>query len=179
MTYRPLFITALCCIFLSCFFNPLYAESKDTRAWEVKAAYLLQFSKYVEWPEDISADNEKVITLCILGQDPFGSIIDQANRFFHDKKIKIKRINNLANIKNCQILFVGADQQQQMEKIIEAVATQPILLISDKKDFLERGGMINFIPIGKKIRFNINLKNCKNNQLKISSKLLKVANKVK
>jgi YfiR/HmsC-like len=156
-----------------------HAVQTDDSANKVKAAFLIQFSKYIDWPEDCFKENDHSLVLSILGRDPFGSAIDLINRNFHDKKIEIRRLTMLSEIRNCHILFITPGMTGHMPEITQKAMKSPMLLIGDSDGFLNQGGMINFTRKGTKLRFDIHLDNIKKSGLKISSKLIKVANKVK
>jgi len=178
MNPRLFTIIGLTGIMLCCILFPAESESKDRQAKIIRAAFILQFSKYVAWPDGSINGKKNRIILCLMGQDPFGSLIDQANSKFHDRKIKIRRIQSIQNIQDCHILFVCPDRQQNMADIVTAAGDLPILIIGNEKEFLDKGGMINFRRVGTKIRFDIHLDNSEKKKLQVSSKLLKVANKV-
>jgi len=158
--------------------SPVSAATQNTQSDKIKAGFILQFCKYVHWPDDAFQEDNNIV-LCILGQDPFGSIIDQANKLFHARKIEIRRIKDLKSIQECHMLFVSSERQQEMGEIVEAVKGRPILIVGNEINFLAMGGMINFVQVGNKLRFDIQLTNCEQCQLQFSSKLLKVANDVK
>lgn len=179
MFSRALYIFALVCIVLSGFLSSVSGAAQNSPADKVKAGFMLQFSKYVLWPDEPFPVDKDTIVLCLLGQDPFGSMIDQANKAFHERTIEIRRIKGLKEIQDCHMLYVSSERQQTMVEIVDAVKEQPILIVGNENDFLTMGGMINFLQVGTKIRFDIQLTNTEQNQLQFSSKLLKVANDVK
>ena len=179
MNLRSSFIVIQMFVFLCCFLTPVEAATQENRANKIKAAYLLQFSKYVIWPAASFKDEQKSIALCILGQDTFGSVIDQVNSTFHDRTVEIKRIQDLESVQACHILFVDSNREQTMDDITTVVDNRPILIVGAEDGFLAKGGMINFVQVGKKLRFNIHLNHSEQNELQLSSKLLKVANDVK
>lgn len=178
MNSRRFTIIGLTGIMLCCILFSGVSESKDRQAKIIRAGFILQFSKYIAWPDGLVKDKKDRIILCLMGRDPFGSLIDQANSNFHDRKIEIRRIQSIKNIQDCHILFVCPDREQNMADIVKAAGDRPILIIGNEDGFLDKGGMINFRRAGTKIRFDIHLDNSENKQLQISSKLLKVANSV-
>ncbi len=155
------------------------SEIKGARAKEIEAAFLLQFSKYVKWPESSFSGSDAPVIVGILGRDPFGSVLDKIARSAkpNGRNVLIRRFDDLGSIRNSHILFVASSQVELMEKIREVLGDQPILLVGDSQDFL-KFGIVNFVMVDKKIRFNISRDNCKKSGLKISSKLLKVAHRV-
>ncbi len=155
---------------------------RKSRVFEIEAAFLVQFSKYITWPKTSFKDKNSPIIIGIIGRDPFGTKIDRIARTFRTKnrQIEVLRINSdLENADKCHILYISSESIDNMAKIKKAIAEKPILLVSnDTKDFLKQGGIINFIILGTKIRFNISLTNARRVGLKISSQLLRVAKKV-
>jgi len=179
MHLRPHKIMALLAIFL-CLATPLQAGSSRSLSAEIEAAFLVQFSKYISWPAHCFASPTAPVIIGILGRDPFGSKIDQISRSFNanGRGVEVRRLADPEHAKTCHILFVSASKPTTMESISRILAGRPIVLVSSTKDFLARGGMINFITLGTKIRFDINLTNCRHTGIKISSKLLKIAHRV-
>lgn len=154
-------------------------ELQADRAKEIEAAFLLQFCKYVTWPDAAFATADGPIVVGILGRDPFGSVIDDLGRLTKVKgrNLEIRRYADISAITSCHILFVSQSMNKHMQKISETIQGMPILLVSDSTYSL-RFGIINFVMVNKKIRFNISQKNSQKSGLKISSKLLQVAHKI-
>ncbi len=173
-------IIALLAIFF-CLTAPLQAGATRSTPAEIEAAFLVQFSKYICWPDRSFKSPEAPIIIGILGKDPFGSKINRISRAFktHNRGIEILRLRKAVEARKCHILYISEDQSVNLEKITDTLAGYPILLVSRMDDFLARGGMINFVIIKTKMRFNINFSNSRKSNLKISSKLLKIAHQVK
>ena len=155
-------------------------EVQSARALEIEAAFLVKFSSYIHWPEHAFSSPDAPLVIGIYGRDPFGSIIDNIARSYvmKGRNIEIKRCMDIQNLCGSHIVFVSADAMESMEKIAAAAAGKSILLVGHAPDFLKRGGMINFVVINNRIRFDINLRNSHRAGLDISSKLLKVARSV-
>jgi len=120
------------------------------------------------------------VVIGIIGRDPFGTKIDRISKSFNanGREVEVRRLRSARSAAACHILFVAADQLDNMTAITKALAGRPVLLVSDQEEFLARGGMINFITLGSKIRFDINLAASRDCGLQISSKLLKIAHRV-
>ena len=159
---------------------PVSAGIKDSREYEIKAAFLVQFSKYISWPAHCFAEQDTPIIIGIFGRDPFGSTIDKISGSFtaHGRKVEVHRLHNLSNAERYHILYIASDKSEQMAEINTLLAGKPITLVSDSADFLKLGGTIHFITVGTKIRFNISVANSRKNGLEISSKLLSIAHEV-
>jgi len=154
----------------------LYGQEPRPTEYDVKAAYLYNFGRFVAWPG--VGDG---FTICVLGQDPFGSALDAtlAGQTIKNKRVVAKRIATSQDSADCQILFISSGEDGRLAEIIGALDKKPILTVSDMPQFSDRGGMIQFISEGKRIRFEVNLTAAQNAGLTLSSDLLKVATAVK
>lgn len=155
-------------------------DLQGKRAREIQAAFLLQFCRYVKWPPTAFSSAKAPIVVGILGRDPFGSILDDIARPIRvsGRNIEVHRYNELSRLKGTHILFISPSEVGRMPQIVKYIENEPVLLVSNKEGFLENDGIINFVMVKKKIRFNIHRKNSKRRDVKISSKLFKVANKI-
>ncbi|MCP3888207.1 MAG: YfiR family protein [Desulfobulbaceae bacterium] len=159
---------------------PVFAGLQESRALEIKAAFLIQFSKYLTWPESSFDGLETPVIIGILGRDPFGSVLDKIARssMINGRNVKVMRFDNITSVKKIHILFVSSPQVDHMVDVIASIADRPVLLVGENEHFLEFG-IINFVIVENKVRFNISKTNADRYRLKISSKLLRVANEVK
>ena len=155
-------------------------EPKATES-QVETAYLYNFGKFVRWPDHANADRSEAFTICVFGQDPFGSILDAAiaGHVIDGKGVITKRTSVPREVLNCQILFISSSEEGRLDKILNALDKAAILTVSDMPQFCERGGMIHFLREGSRVRFDINLTATQNAGLTLSSELLKVAAAVK
>ena len=144
--------------------------------YQVKAAFLYNFVKFVEWPA-AAIDPQEPITLCVLGKDPFGDALSRAieGKSVNGHRIATRRIAEAAKAQSCHVLFVSASESGRAAEIIRAVRSWNVLTVSEIDRFLDRGGMINFVMDGQRVRFQINAKVAIEAGLKISSKLLQLA----
>jgi hypothetical protein len=142
--------------------------------YKVKAAFLLNFGKYVEWPASAVGD---AIDICVLGRDPFGATLDDtlAGRTVGDKSVRARRVSGVSEASRCNIVFVSRDDQARVDDVVAGLAGSPVLLVGEQDRFARKGGMINFVEIDQKVRFEINEAAAKKAGLKISSQLLKLA----
>ena len=158
----------------------LRAQSAKPSDYDVKAAYLYNFGHFVEWPANVASAHDS-FTVCVLGQDPFGPVLDTtlAGETIAGKRVVAKRISALRESGNCQILFLSSAEEARLNKIIEALNKQAVLTVSDMPQFSRRGGMIQFVQEGKRVRFEVNLAAVQQAGLTLSSELLKVATTVR
>lgn len=149
--------------------------------FQVKAAYLYNFGRFVEWPANPSSAQDGLFTVCVLGQDPFGPTLDAtfAGEKIAGRNVVAKRISTARESDRCQILFLSTTEDGRLAKIIEAVDRKAVLTVSDMPQFTERGGMIQFVLEGKRVRFEVNLTATQHAGLTPSSELLKVATAVR
>lgn len=157
------------------------AQSAKPTDYDVKAVYLYNFGRFVEWPEKVDATKRGSFTVCILGQDPFGPSLDTtiAGETIEGKTIVAKRISSPQESGDCQILFLSLAETSRLNKIIADLNKKAVLTVSDMPQFVKSGGMIQFVLEGKKVRFEVNLTATQHAGLTLSSELLKVATVVR
>src|SRR5712692_793253 len=154
----------------------LPAQQSTPSEYEVKAAYLYNFGKFVEWPAKVTADGD-FFSICVLGEDPFGPIIDRTivGESINGKKAVIKRIAKPQDALSCRILFISSSEESRLKEILTVVVKTSVLTVSDIPEFTGRGGMIQFVVEANKVRFEVNLTTAEREGLTLSSQLLKVA----
>jgi hypothetical protein len=158
----------------------LWGQGPKPTDYDVKAVYLYNFGRFVEWPARVTIKNDS-FTVCVLGQDPFGSALDTAlaGESIGGKSVAAKRISTPQEAASCQILFMSSAEESRLSRIIEALDKGAVLTVSDMPQFSQRGGMIQFVLEGKKVRFEVNLTAVQRAGLTLSSELLKVATTVR
>lgn len=157
------------------------AQGPRPTDFQVKAAYLYNFGRFIEWPARISAADGNPFTVCVLGQDPFGPVLDAtlAGATIANRKVVARRIASLQESVNCQILFLSSSEERRLGKIIESLNKAAVLTVSDMPQFAQHGGMIQFVSEGDRVRFEVNLTATQQAGLSPSSELLKVATSVR
>lgn len=147
--------------------------------YAVKAAYLFTFGKFVTWPQtaNLPAGN---FTICILGHDPFDGALDAmiAQGRIAGRPAAARRVSKPGDIAACQVVFISASEEKQLGHILASMEHTQVLTVSDIAGFCRRGGMIEFVLDGDKVRFNVNLGAARSAGLVFSSELLKVARRV-
>jgi YfiR/HmsC-like len=165
-------MTAFCCL-LFIINSPLSNAKSET---EIKAVYLYNFIKFVNWP-DLPEDSH--YKLCLLGNDSLNEQLERLDkRSIKGRLLSVHALSNYQQATDCNILFVGQSEKKFVSEIISASENTPTLTISDIEDFANLGGIIGFIKLGNVIRFDINLNKAQQTKLSISSKLLELANQV-
>ena len=144
--------------------------------YEVKAGFIYNVAKFVEWPEGSGLSSKGTITLCVLGNDPFGKVLDNIEgKMVKGKRLEIRRVSSLRELKDCQIAFISASEKEHLSRIADALREASVLTIGDTEGFISQGVIINFFMEGKKVRFEIDPERAKRSKLTISSQLLKLA----
>jgi len=153
----------------------------STREYQVKAAFLFNFSQFVEWPAQSFSNPESRAVIGILGKDPFDSNLEEiiVGETINKHPLVIQHFKNVDEITNCQILFINISDKNQLRLLIEKLKGKNILTISDVNGFAKMGGMVRLYIKDDKINIQINLDAIKEENLGISSKLLKLAEIVK
>ena len=155
----------------------LRTQNPPPGEYEVKAAFLYNFAKFVEWPQGAFADADSPLIIGVLGDDPFGEVLDRtvAGKLVQGRPLRVQRWKRLVEMRNCHILFISTSEQGSMLSILDKIRPTPVLTVSDSGDFDERGGIVGFIMVDNKVRFEINNRRAQDAGLKISSRLLMLA----
>lgn len=156
---------------------------KAPSEYEIKAAFLYNFIKFVEWPPTAFAAKDSPIIIGVLGNDPFFDAGSSANylelaiagKSIEERKVIVRRLARTESLKECQLLFVSASEKSRLKEILDGLRGSNVLTVSETENFCELGGIINFIKQAGKVRFEINPGVAEQGQLKISSRLLNVA----
>ena len=160
----------------ACTGNPVYGQPEAVQEYELKAAVLYKIVKYVDWPAASFKNTDNKYILYILGEDPFGEMIQAyENRSINDKKLEIRRARRVSDIGPCHILFIGSSEEKNLSSILKAIEHLNILTVADMEEFAHRGGIINFVLKQNRITFEINLQSAKDAELQINAKLLRLA----
>ena len=178
MHWMKLIMPALLTVALSV--SPALCKTDEMVApeYRVKAAFLYNFARFVSWPDSATGHNE--FSLCVLGTDPFGELVDSlAGKQVHNKGLVIRRLSELVPEDNCQLIYISSENTIDLDATLSLLRTNPVLTVSDMDDFITRGGIIRFRLVDKKVRFDINIDAANTAGLTISSKLLSLAHIVR
>lgn len=182
-TARRLIVAAAVGVVLLAGNRSAFAEEDMPLDYQVKAAFLVNFPKYVDWPTATFADTNTPIVVAIFGDDnvagEFSNMIE-GGRIVGGHPVVLKHISKEDEIgADCQIVFVASSERDRVPAILEKVKGTGILTVGESPDFLEKGGIINLVHRDRKIRLQVNLSAAGKAHLKISSRLLVVADVVK
>lgn len=144
--------------------------------YQVKAAFLYKFIKFVDWPEGVLPDTCQTISIGVLSRGPIHRALDLiADKEVKGRQLVVKHFPRLQDIEYCHVLFIGGSEKKHLKQILKRLNGNSTLTVSEIEGFGHLGGMINFIFLENRIGFEINPNAAEETQLKISSKLLRLA----
>jgi hypothetical protein len=153
------------------------ARAVTPSEYQVKAVFLFNFSRFVEWPESAFGDPKSPFVVGVFGFDPFGADLDEAVRgeSVHGHPIVVRRVRNAGEAAGCQILFIHHSERERLQEVLAAVDKRSVLTVSDMENGAKLGVMIRFVTQSGRIRMRINPEAARAAQLTISSNLLRSA----
>ncbi len=166
-------------VLLILLFNNLssLAQTSGMQEYQLKAVFLLNFTRFVDWPNSAFSSTNSPLVIGILGEDPFGKYLEDAisGETVNGHSVTVQRYNSSEEIKTPHILFLNLPETKTGQQVTEALRGRSILTVSDRPDFLKAGGMIRFFTRDDKIKLEINPEAARAAHLVISSKLLRLA----
>lgn len=166
-----------CYVFALLWWATAFVRGQELQAPEnkVKAAFLLNFAKLVEWPTNVFANDTTPVVLGVLGKDPFDKALDEivAGRTVKNRPVQIVQFTAVEQITNCQVLFISESERRKLDSIFDALRSRPILTVGDMKGFESRG-MITLVKSNASINLRINLEAAKQARLQLSSRLIRL-----
>lgn len=171
-------LTAL--LMLTCLDSPRAQAQELTAEYQIKAAFLYNFAKFVEWPTETFPTTSTPFTICALGNDPFGASLDAiAGKTVKDRTLIVKRIRSITAVNGCQILYVSPNELPQATDLLRSLQKVPVLTVCDMDGCAETGLMLNMRMADTRVQLDINLDAVHHTTLKVSSQLLKLTRIVK
>jgi hypothetical protein len=165
------------CLLIFLFFcAPVFAQDSLSE-YQIKAAYLFNFLKFAEYPNESFADLLAPTVIGVIGEDPFGSALPQVviGKSVHSRDLVIRIYRAGEDLRGAQILFIRAWERKGLPMILSSLRGSSVLTVSDAAGFLDAGGMIQFLSKNGRVRFAINAAATSQAKLKLSSKLLSLA----
>jgi hypothetical protein len=152
------------------------SQTTDTREYQIKAAFIFNFTQFVEWSPEAFPDPESPMIIGILGADPFGTYLEETvtDEKVNGHPIIIEHYKNIGEVKTCHILFINQAEIKKPDALLN-LQKKNILTVSDGANFINQGGVIRFFTKNNKTQIQINPDAAKEANLVISSKLLRVA----
>ena len=168
------------CLALSSFLfgtRPCHAQSSGVAEYDVKAIFLYDFAKFVDWPSNSRAIDKSPLILCIVGADPFGGVLDNIVRGqrINEHEIAIRRTSKLEDLKTCQIAFVSRAENKYLSIILDSLRGSSTLVVGESQGFAERGGEIQLYLQDDSVHFAINIDAVQRAHLAINSSVLALA----
>jgi hypothetical protein len=169
---------ALALAFLGAVCSPFAQISQSAPEHDVKAAFLFNFTKFVTWP---AIPPGQPFRICVVADETTTAAVDRAmqNESILDRRTETIIPASAEQARSCQVLFIGHDASGQAAAILTATRALPVLTVGDGPDFLERGGIIQFVVSEGRIRFDVNLAHATRASLSINARMLRVAREVK
>lgn len=146
----------------------------------VKAAFLYKFAGYVDWPAASFARPDTPVTIAVVGAEPLASELVQAvtGRTVNDRQIVVKRFKPGEPLTGVHVLFVGRPESPRVGQLAQAAHGRSVLIVTEAEGALAQGSVINFTMADRRVRFEVSLESAEKTGLKLSSRLLAVAEKV-
>jgi hypothetical protein len=156
--------------------GPALAADRSSE-YQVKAAFLVNFARFVEWPSESFGAASDPIVFGVYGKDLFGAALEQAVRGkrVDGHPVEIRRTSEVRALRSCHVVFVPASEMGHFREVSVSLENLSVLLVGETEDFMVRGGVINFILENERVRFEISPPAAARAHLKISSRLLELA----
>lgn len=159
--------------------SPAWAQDSRKLEYEVKAAFLVKFGEFVDWTTNTTATaaNPKPFVIGILGADPFGAGFDAAvqKEKIGGRPLQLRRAQNPAELDDCQMVFISSSEEATLVKWFTHFEGKGVLTVGETPSFAARGGMIGFVKVDGKVRFEINSPAAEKSGLRVSAKLLQLS----
>jgi YfiR/HmsC-like len=153
------------------------APSHGLTEYEIKAGFLFNFTKFVEWPEGTFVDSNAPIVLGVVGEHPVGNLLTETfgGKAVNGRAVLVRQFKAGQDLRGCQVLFIASTDKKQMVQILEKLRGSTVLTVGEGSGFTQSGGMIAFLVEGNKVRLEIDLEAASEAHLKISAKVIAVA----
>jgi hypothetical protein len=159
--------------------TPHAGAGKGASEYELKAAFLFNFAKFVEWPAEAFSNESAPIVVGVVGDDPFnGSLDSVGGKSVNGRRVAIRRLSASQDLRSCQMLFVSSSERKRLAQIVASVDGACVLTVGEMDGFVSNGGMIRLTMEDNKVRFEINAGTARRARLRFSSKLLSLAKRV-
>ena len=173
----PLKFIGAVILFLTSGTHHLKAQTAPQSEDKVKAVFLYNFTRFIDWPSSAFASNEQPFKIGIMGEDPFGIYLEEAirNEKYSGRPIIIEKFENAKDIKDCHMIFINTKNQKEIKNILNNLENKTVLTIAEHPEFVKWGGMIRLYSDDRKIRIQINDAAARLVKIKVSAKLLNIA----
>ncbi len=153
------------------------ASAQEISEYQVKAAFLYNFTKFVDWPPQPGNPGQKPFPICVIGDDPFRGGLETIveGKSFNGQVLEVRHLKKIDNAPGCRIAFISSSEKGHFRPILDALRGSGVLTVGDTEGFARMGGVINFTLVDNHVHIEVNLEAAKAQKLKISSRLLRLA----
>ncbi len=178
MRLLRIYATLILGLTLTAFTGLVWAEYTEI---EIKAAFILNFAKYVDWPADSLRNTPGKLTLCMVGKRDalFDTLTEMEGKIVNNLSLRVRAADRNDNLIGCQVLVLAESEAEHFERVLKPLVGAPVLTVNGSGRFLDAGGIISLIVENNKVRFDINLGAARRNKIVMSSNLLKLARNVR
>jgi hypothetical protein len=154
--------------------SPCTARGQAAIEYEVKAAYMYNFAKFVDWPTQVFDSPAQPIVFCMLGQTPLGPALSTAlsGKVVDKRPLLFRQLTDSKEVSKCQVLFISSPDKQHLRQTLGDVKSLNVLTVGDAEDFTNEGGAVRFVLIADRVRLEFNLDAVEDAKLRVSAKLL-------
>ena len=157
----------------------LSAQADSVPEYNAKAGFLTAFTNYANWPLETFASTASPVMLCVLGQDPFGDVLDRTAAVSRGSRpLQVRRIRTPNDASECQVVFIAKRESRSEAAWLAALKGKPVLTVGESGQTVARGGLVEFATVRDKVAFDVNLSAAEQVGVKLSSDLLSHARKV-
>jgi hypothetical protein len=145
--------------------------------YQVKAAFLYNFAKFVEWPPQAFGVAANSIIVCVVGETPIYAFLETAviDKTAWNRSLAVRKVSDAQDATGCHILFIGRADRKRIPAVLAAITQWGVLTVGETPEFVADGGVVNFKLENGRVRFEINVDAARREKLRISSKLLSLA----
>jgi hypothetical protein len=151
------------------------AAAEELPEYRLKVAFLYNFAAYTEWPAEVGG----TLNVCIYGADPFGAEAEALNgKKVGQRTLALQRKSQAQALRGCQIVFIAAAAQEQVQRVLDVLRGLPVLTVADAPGALQHGVVLNMNLAQERVSFEANLRAAHEARLELSSRLLRLATQV-
>lgn len=155
---------------------PSAAGPDEADEAEIKAAFIYNFAKFVEWPSPAFSRPDSVLNLCISGHDAVESELRQLEgREAQGRRLRLRPVASQADLEGCHVLYVAGPENASQSSLLQLMESEAVLTVADRRDFARQGGVISLFVEGSRVQFAVNLSAAQSRGLKFSARLLQLA----
>ena len=157
------------------------AQPAEAPEYDVKAAFLLNFIRFTDWPGSAFASPTAPLVVGVVGKDPFGPTLEKtfSGKAMNGRSIVVKRLTADQDLKQCHLLFVSTSEKRRERDLLDKLKGAPILTVGESDDFLDHGGAVQLLLKDKSVRFSVNLHPAKTTRLRLSASVIRIATSVR